>query len=306
MMATAEQRQPPSDQLANTGTALVIQGGGLRGAYPVGVLRVLHDHFGRNPFDAVISVSSSVFAASFFLADQVKEMESTWRDMVHGNRLINYSRVFRGKSILGLDYLISLFRGPVRLNIERVLQARAELHYVVTNYATGHPEYRDAKCASMFDLMRASSALPHLYRIPVRVNGHPYYDGGQSDPIPVEYAINLGFKKILVVLTDGLGSIMTRPRKLLTYLLLHGSAGARRGYREVHERHNRALDLVRNPPPGVEIQVIAPTGPQMSRLTRCRKSIIEAIENGKRDAADYLARHHTFLPQRDALLGACS
>jgi predicted patatin/cPLA2 family phospholipase len=297
-MTGVEHRHQASGFSGNSRTALVIQGGGLRGAYPVGVLRVLHDYFGRNPFDTIISVSSSVFTASFFLADQVEDMEATWRDLVHGKRLINYSRIFRGKSILGLDYLIGLFRGPVRLDLERVLQSGTELYYVLTDYATGRPEYCDAKCPDIFDLMRASSALPHLYRIPVHVNGRPYYDGGCSDPIPVEHAIALGFKKILVVLTDALGALMSPPRKLMAYLLLHGSPGARKAYQEVHERHNRALDLIRNPPPGVEIQVIAPTGLEMSSLTRNRVSIIKAIEDGKQDAANYLARNQGFLPRR--------
>lgn len=280
---------PVAAGAVNMDAALVVQGGGLRGAYAVGVLRTLYEHHGRNPFSTIVSVSSSVFATSYFVAGQLDEMESTWRDLVHGNQLIDYFRILRGKSILGLDYLIDLFQGRVRLDVDRVLQSRTGLYYVLTDYATGLPEYFDARRQDIFDLMRASSALPHIYRIPVRIDGHPYYDGGHSDPIPLEYAITLGHKKILVVLTCPLRERMTQASRALTYFLLPGSAGARREFRQVHVRHNRTLDLIENPPPGVQIDVIAPKTVHSSRLTRNRDSIIGAIESGKRDAADYLA-----------------
>ncbi|GMU21960.1 MAG: patatin family protein [Phycisphaerae bacterium] len=285
----------PSSTPATTGTALVIQGGGLRGAYAVGVLRTLREHLGCNPFDSIVSVSSSVFAASYFVADQIEEMEHTWRNRVHGRQLIRYSRIIRGECMLGLDYLIELFRGPVLLNLERVFQSTTRLYYVLTDYITGLPAYFDAKRPDLFDLMRASSALPRLYRIPVYVDGRPYYDGGHSDPVPVEHALRLGYTRILVVLTSPLHLLMPAPSRLLAYLLLRGSSGARKQFRAVHERHNRALELIQNPPSGVDIQVIAPSALQGSRLTRKRDSIIRTIENGKRDALAHLARHPNFL-----------
>lgn len=268
----------------------------MRGAYAAGVLRNLHAHYGQNPFSTIISVSSSVFATSFFLTGQVEEMEDTWRNDVHGNRLINYWRCLRGKSVLGLDYLVDLFRGRVRLDVERLIQSRTRLYYVLTDYATGCPQYHDARCPGIFDLMRASSALPHLYRIPVKIGGRYYYDGGHSDPIPLEYALALGYKRILVILTCPVSFRLAPASRALAYFLLPGSAGAREKFRKMHERHNRALDLIQNPPPGVEIQVIAPSAIHSSRLTRSRERIIGAIESGKRDAVDFLARIRGLLP----------
>jgi predicted patatin/cPLA2 family phospholipase len=284
----------------NADRALVVQGGGLRGAYAVGVLRTLHAHYGQNPFSTIVSVSSSVFATSYFLTGQVEEMEETWRNHVHGPRLIRYSRFFRRKSVLRLDDLIGLLQGRVRLDVERLFQSPARLYYVLTDYATGSPRYYDAKCPDIFDLMRASSALPRLYRIPVHIDGRACYDGGHSDPIPVEYAIELGYKRILVILNCPLHLRMTAASRALAYFLLPGSAGAREEFRKVHERHNRALDLIQNPPRGVEIEVIAPSAVQSSCLTRNRESIIGAIETGKRDAADHLARHRGLQLPRSA------
>jgi predicted acylesterase/phospholipase RssA len=65
----------------------------------------------------------------------------------------------------------------------------------------------DAKSNDIFDLMRASSALPHIYPLPVRIGGRDFYDGGQSDPIPVRRAIECGATHIVVVRTRPVGYV---------------------------------------------------------------------------------------------------
>src|SRR5437763_4773634 len=107
--------------MTRTKVALVVEGGGLRGAFAVGVLRVLLQHFGPEYFDAVFAVSSGVFAATYFVANQGEEMESTWRFRVFGNQLVNHWNWIRRQPVLRLDYLIDLFKGPVKLDVEAVL-----------------------------------------------------------------------------------------------------------------------------------------------------------------------------------------
>jgi predicted acylesterase/phospholipase RssA len=83
--------------------ALLVEGGALRGPYAVGVLRTLHEFGGPNQFDAIVAVSSGVFASTYFAAGQVEEMESTWRNLVHGSQLISFRRRLKGEPILGVN-----------------------------------------------------------------------------------------------------------------------------------------------------------------------------------------------------------
>lgn len=48
--------------------------------------------------------------------------------------------------------------------------------------------------------MRASASLP-LASVPVVLDGQPYLDGGCSCPIALNWALNEGFEKIVVITT---------------------------------------------------------------------------------------------------------
>jgi hypothetical protein len=61
--------------------------------------------------------------------------------------------------------------------------------------------------------------------------------------------------------------------------------GARNAIQSVHIRYNRALRLARDPPPGVTVDVIAPPASlAISRLTRKRDRLLEAVARGLADA----------------------
>ena len=270
---------------SNGKAALLVEGGALRGSYAAGVLHTLHEFGGPSQFDAIVAVSSGVFAATFFAAGQVEKMESTWRNLVHGSQLISFRRRLKGKPILGLDYLIDLFKGTVRLDLEKVYSSHPSLAYVLTDYETGIPCYADAKNGNTFDLMRASAGLPWLYHRPVLIQGTRYYDGGYSDPIPIRWLIEQGFKEIVAVLTSPIGYKMTPTPWVNSVMLFPGSRGARRAVRQLHKTYNDAVDLVINPPSDVKVILVRPTSESTPRLARHRQRIIDGIELGKRDAS---------------------
>lgn len=71
----------------------------------------------------------------------------------------------------------------------------------VTNVETGEPEY--IKITNAFEQMeafRATSSMPIVSKI-VEIDGKKYLDGGVSDSIPVQKFIEMGYDKIIVVLT---------------------------------------------------------------------------------------------------------
>jgi predicted patatin/cPLA2 family phospholipase len=268
--------------------ALVIEGGGMRGAYAVGVLKILHDYGGADLFDHIYAVSSGVYAATFFTAGQVKEMESTWDNYVHNSQLIKYGNCLRCRPILDVDRLIRLFRGPESyLDLDRLLGAQPALTYVLTDFATGRPAYFDAKRLAIFDLMRASSAIPWFYPR-VRIEGRLYFDGGVSDALPVQQAINDGYWDIVVVATSP-ADRTTQRVGVLASLPLWRSRRARQALMASHLPYDQALALAKAPPPGVRALLVRPTSMKISRFSRERQRIRLTIEQGMQDA-EHLVR----------------
>ena len=262
-------------------TALVVEGGGLRGAFPVGVLQVLLARFGADAFDGIFAVSSGVFASTFFIAGQGAEMEAIWRDRVCGNQLVDHRNWFTGKPVLRLDYLIDIFKGPAKLDLDRVMSSRPFLEYVLSDHDTGRPVYFDAKRHDIFDLMRASSALPHIYPLPVRIAGRNFFDGGQSDPIPVQRAIEFGAKHIVVVRTRPAGYVK---KPALPW----------RATTPLQNRYNESVRLIAHPPAGQSIVSFNPTTMFVGRLTRDQRRITAAIDHGKDVANQVIDAHPAF------------
>jgi predicted patatin/cPLA2 family phospholipase len=272
--------------------ALVIEGGGLRGAFAVGVLRVLLERFGPQAFGGVYAVSSGVFGASFFIADQGKEMESTWRDLVCDTQLIDYWNVLRREPVLKLDRLVGLFQGPVLLNVDQIQHSPAELVFALTDRVTGAAAYFDAKRAEIFDLMRASSALPVVYPKAIMIDGQRYYDGGQSDAIPIRFVLKRGYRQAMVVRTRPQGYRKKQRSKWLANVIFRDAPAVAERWQNLHERYNPTLDFIdgKQSPP-IQISSITPVRLDLGRLSRDRAGICAAIDHGKARATEYLEKH---------------
>lgn len=179
--------------------ALVVGGGGLAGAYGAGVVATLCRKLGHDYFDTVIASSVGVFAATFFAANQPSTIENTWRHLVDGRKLVNLFNPLFGREILDLEYLAEIFQNEKSaLNVRRVFSSGVRIIYVLTQYPTGVVEHRIPTFDDIFDLMRASSALPLVHR-PVLIDGRRYTDGGLSDSLPIGKALEENYDEIVAV-----------------------------------------------------------------------------------------------------------
>lgn len=285
----------------NQRRALIVGGGGLKGAYTVGVLRRLYDYIGPDQFDAIYTVSVGVFACTFFAAHQIQTMENTWREYVHGSQLIDYlNPLFRGRAILDLDYLVEIFQSSKSfLDLERVAVATPDIFYGLTDYKTAAATWFDARRNRdiIFDLMRASCALPAVYHQQVRINGRRYIDGGVSNPIPVKKAIDDGFSNLVVVLNRPRGDGGEPPSRMLTSFLSRSRAVrcALTRLPDAYKEGERILEQLQTDPTK-QVTVIRPSQPlRIRRMTRDRACIIEAIEMGKSDVERAFAQRHSTL-----------
>ena len=72
---------------------------------------------------------------------------------------------------------------------------------MATNVETGKADYLEIdSCFDKMESLRATSAMPLVSRM-VEIDGNKYLDGGISDSIPVDKCMELGYDKIVVVLT---------------------------------------------------------------------------------------------------------
>ncbi len=103
-----------------------------------------------------------------------------------------------------------------RFDEQAFIDSGIDFYATLTNVDTGQAEY--VKLSHIFEQMevlRATSAMPFVSRM-VEIDGKRYLDGGIADSIPLEKCRQLGYDKIIVILTRPLEY---RKKRLIHYYL---------------------------------------------------------------------------------------
>lgn len=132
-------------------------------------------------------------------------------------------------------------------------------HVVISDADTGKPEYIELSKENYINQMLATGSLPVLMKNPIYLQGRRKYDGGITDPIPVQKAYEMGAKEIVIIRTYE--QTFVRKTKLENYI----AAFATRSYpqlakalKENTTTYNLALEFIENPPDDCKIIQICP------------------------------------------------
>lgn len=275
-------------------SALVVEGGALRGVFSTGLLDgFLEAQF--NPFDLFIGVSSGASNLAAFLAGMIGRNRSIYMDYSLRPDFISFPKFLRGGHLLDLDWLWDITIREVRLDLETIYSRAKPFVVVLTDAQTGDAHYKLTGAHDLEHVLKASSAMPLLYRAYPEVDGRPMTDGGVADSIPVGEAIRRGVCRIMV--------IRSRHRD---YMKHHGLSERVMRWHVRHypflqqamakrvERYNEAVALIRRPPEGVSIiEICPPASFRVSRLSQNRMTLQEGYEQGRALAAEAIARWNT-------------
>ncbi|MCI8387539.1 MAG: patatin family protein [Clostridiales bacterium] len=182
-------------------TALVLEGGGMRGLYTAGVLDTLLDT--DIHFDTIVGVSAGALFGVNYKSRQNGRALRYNIDYAHDSRYMSVWSLITTGDIMGKDFCFNkLVHELSPFDFDTYSSTPEALYAVVTDIDTGKPEYvrLDTLRGDEMEYLRASGSLPYVSR-PVNVGGKRYLDGGLSDSIPVDWAINEGYDRIVVVLT---------------------------------------------------------------------------------------------------------
>ncbi len=262
--------------------SLIVEGGALRGVFSTGLLDgFLERRF--NPFDFYIGVSSGASNIAAYLAEMPGRNAKIYLDYSLRPEFINYPRFLRGGHLLDLDWLWDITIREIRLDLQAIYSRRKIFIAVMTDVQTGRVCYKATGPHDLEQTLKASSAMPLVFRGYPEVDGRAYTDGGLSDPLPVNAAIEMGAGKIMVVRSRTRTYLKRRSifdeilkHHLRDYPLLREAVDLR------IERYNESVRLIRKPPPGVEIiEVCPPDDFRASRLSRDRAVLEEGYGLGR-------------------------
>ena len=257
--------------------ALIVEGGGSRGVFSFGVI----DSFIKasyNPFDIHLGVSNGAVVQLWYLLavsdyNLDKMLFSASRDYVR------YSNLLFNKSIMNFEKLYQDANKVFPIDFDR-LQANLagkNFYVVVSDAGSGKPEYIELSKENYINEMLATGSLPVLMKNAILLEGKRKYDGGITDPIPVQKAYEMGAKEIVIIRTYEQAFI--RKTKLENYI----AAIATRSYPNISKAlventttYNSALEFVNNPPSDCKILQICPPQRLSTRRATTNVNIMKA------------------------------
>ena len=186
--------------MSNKKVGLVLEGGGMRGIYTVGVLDLLLDY--QIQTDYVIGVSAGACHGVSYVSNQRGRSFKVNTEYLDDARYLSFKNYLKTKSIFGMDFIFDDIPNKLDLfDYDQFLSSKSEFVTGVTDVQTGKPVYFGKEHLNKdTTILRASSSIPIFAPI-VEYQGGKYLDGGTSDPIPVRKAIEDGCDQVIVVLT---------------------------------------------------------------------------------------------------------
>lgn len=179
---------------------LSLEGGAFRGMYTEGVLDALM--LANINLQTTIGVSAGALSGMNYVSGQIgraARMNLLYR---HDSRYVGLTAMKNNHGVIGFDFMFGDdMPGVEAFDEERFLRPERRFIAVASNLTTGKPEYFEAGRSDQIILAaQASASMPYMSE-PVMIDGVPYLDGGCTVKIPYQWALDRGFRKIVVVRT---------------------------------------------------------------------------------------------------------
>ena len=276
--------------MGNKKTALIVEGGGQRGVFSFGITDTFINR-NYDPFDIYIGVSNGVAVLCWYL---IRETDNNLDKMLYAAKgdYLSYKNIFTGKDILKFHQMYEDGEKMFKPSMEKIKNNLGGKDYiaVVTDAIEANAEYYSFGDGEWMPKMIASGTLPLLVKTPSLINGRRKFDGGITDPLPVEKAYALGAKKIIVIRTyEKKFRRKLKPENYIGALFSRKYPKLRKALLEHDKTYNRAIDFINNPPHDCDIVQLCPPEKLKSKRDSKNIEILKADYNlGKRVAADYL------------------
>lgn len=277
---------------------LIVQGGGMRGVYSMGALAALESEGLSSGFDFVAGASAGAINGAYMIAGQANAAVDVYVNALSNRNFVNPLRFWR---MVDIDYMIDdALKKYCPLNLEEIKNSSTLLSVVVTRARDGQRVLiTNRDDVDMYELFRATSALPVLYGKSVVLAGEQYIDGGLADGLPLSVAVEHRATDVLAVVTrpsghrrHGLGK---RWLALVRLLAKGQSLAVQNRVGLPNTTYNQAMDVIEGVTPApFRIRGVWPSDLQrlVSRTTSDRGALQASADLGRADMLAALDDHY--------------
>ncbi|MBR4923574.1 MAG: patatin family protein [Bacteroidaceae bacterium] len=262
-------------------SALVLEGGGMRGVFTCGVLDYLMDNKIRFPYS--VGVSAGACNGLSYMSHQRGRGKYSNIDLLAKYKYMGIRPFLKGRGLI--DQKLLFHRFPDRIlpyNYKAYAENPNRFEMVTTDCLSGRPCYWEEKVDErrIIDIVKASSSLPYACPI-VYVDGKPMLDGGIVDSIPLQRAYDQGYENCVVVLTRNRGYRKSDREVIVPHFIYKEYPRLRVALRNRNKVYNEQLEMVERLEDEGKIKVIRPLKPiVVDRMETNVRKLTDLYEEG--------------------------
>ncbi len=241
-------------------SCVVLEGGGLRGAFTSGVMEYLLER--DLNFDRVVGVSAGACVGASYLSKQKGRNRKVNVEYPSDKRFMGLRHLLTTGSYFNMEFVFNEL--PSRLvpfDEPAFYRNSAQFDVIATSLTTGKSVVFSKSEIAEIGLNKAlvaSSSIPLLSRA-VKIREDLYFDGGVSDSIPVNYALSQ-HERAVVVLTRPRGYRKGKsPNKLLLKIAFRKHPEFQKALIRRNDEYNETLDLCDRMEQEGRLFIIAPS-----------------------------------------------
>ncbi len=238
---------------------LVLEGGAWRGLYTEGVVDALMQMDVN--MQTVIGVSAGAMTAISYVSGQIGRAPHINLMHRHDSEYCGIKAFRREHGVTGFHYLFEDLNELEPLDEKTFNDPNRRFVCTATNCLTGKNEYfENGKCKDIFKAVQASATVPYA-SAPVMMDGIPYLDGGIACKIPVDWALEQNYDRIIIVRTrDASYRKQSKPVMALNHMYKKYPM-IETALNEEVPHYNVLLDRIQNMSDTGRVFVIAPSVP---------------------------------------------
>jgi len=265
-------------------SCLVLEGGGLRGAFTSGVLEFFLEN--DIQFERVVGVSAGACTGATFVAQQKGRNWNVNVKAPNDSRFMGMKHLLLKGSYFNMPFIFDEIPERIYPYDEAAFyRSNTAFDAVITSAETGERVVFSKNEISHFGLNRvlqASSSIPVISQ-PVNIGGRLYFDGGISDSIPAKYALER-HRKAVVVLTRPRGYRKNESGNAFLYKkVFRKNPAFMKAILSRNAEYNKALDFCFQMEKEGRLYIIAPSpGYSVGRTERSFKKRADFYNHGYR------------------------
>ena len=274
---------------------MVLEGGAMRGMYTAGVLDVFLDKDIR--VDGIIGVSAGVlFGVNYCSKQRGRALRYNKRFCKDKNYMSLYSLIKTGNLI---NKQFAFYDVPLIHDVfdtEEYKKSKTKFYATVTNVKTGLAEYIELDdIIAQMEVLRATGAMPYVSKI-VDYEGESYLDGALADSIPIDKCMEMGYDKIIVVLTKPMNYRKKKRPSWMAKLVYKKYPKLVEAINTRYIQYNKTMEKIEQLEKEGKIFVFRPSRKvKMSRVEKNPEKLQEMYDLGISDATESIKKLNKFL-----------